>query len=277
MNTSPQNAGELEEAAALVLARLLATVPWLAKPDITRNPAASQRPFDIAASLSLPGGNDILLFVECKLDPHPSLLPYVSGENRIIANKRRSTIPVLAAPYVAPRLAEVCQNRGWNWFDLAGNCRLNIPNLIYLERIGRPPSVSCPGPKTNLGSTEASRLIRVFLATENLVRRWTQRQLQQSAHPVSLGLVNKVTRWLREDAYLETLADDVGIRLQDPAGLLTAWNRDYRFDRHRRYGYFTLLSGRSLQARLVELGPRAGGEVANAAFSAADIQAPNVS
>ena len=275
MNIIAKSASEFEELAALTLDALLSSVPWLTKPCITRNPATSQRLFDIAASLSLPGGNEAVLFVECKLDPRPSLLPYVAGENRVNAGKRRTTIPVLAAPYVAPRLAEVCRDRGWNWFDLAGNCRLNVPNVIYLERTGHPPLLSRPGPKTNLGTTEASRLIRVLLANGNLGRHWTQRELQQSAHPVSLGLVNKVTRRLREDAFLETPADDAGIRLRDPAGLLTAWNRAYRFDRHRRHGYFTLLSGRTLQERLAELGALTRDGVAYAAFSAADLQAPN--
>ena len=277
VNATPLREVEFEDTAAQMLSRLLASIPWLDNPCITRNPATSERVFDIAATLRTSGSaNTVMLFVECKSNPRPSLLPYVATENRFEGGKRHTIIPVLAVPYAAARLAEVCWQRGWNWFDLAGNCRLNVPGSIYIERSGHYPLISRPGPKSNLDTAEASRLIRILLATENMGRHWTQRELQHDAEPVSLGLVNKVVRRLRDDAFLERSSDEAGIRLRDPAGLLTAWNRAYRFDRHQRYGYFTLLSGRRLQERLAELEAVTGGHAAYAAFSAADIQAPHV-
>ena len=277
VNMIPQKGAEFEDDAAQMLGRLLASIPWLDNPCITRNPATSGRVFDIAATLRTTGNaNTVMLFVECKSNPRPSLLPYVATENRFEGEKRHTIIPVPAAPYAAPRLAEVCWQRGWNWFDLAGNCHLNVPGSIYIERSGHRPLISRPGPKSNLDTAEASRLIRVLLATENVGRRWTQRELQHDAQPVSLGLVNKVVSRLRDDAFLEPSSNDAGIRLRDPTGLLTAWNRAYRFDRNRRYGYFTLLSGRRLQERLAELETITGGHAAYVVFSAADIQAPHV-
>jgi hypothetical protein len=277
VNAKTLDALEFEEEAAQMLECLLKSVPWLKGACVTRNPATDQRIFDIAATLSVPGGSKVVLQVECKRNPRPSLLPHVAGEQHFDAERRRhNLIPVLAAPYVAPRLAEVCSERGWNWFDLAGNCHLNIPNVIYIERAGHRPLKPLPGRKANLGTAEASRLIRVLLATENLGRQWTQRELQHDAQPVSLGLVNKVVRRLADDAFVESCSGDGGICLRDPSGLLSAWNQAYRFDRHRRHGYFTLLQGRRLQDRLTELEALTGGQAAYAAFSAADIQAPHV-
>ena len=58
------------------------------------------------------------------------------------------------------------------------------------------------------------------------------------------------------------------------------WSRrgaaEYRFDRHIRRPYFTLLQGRALQEKLRSLDPNGQGRLAYAAFSAADIQAPAV-
>ena len=266
-----------EQAAAQALTCLLTGIPWLKNVRVTQNSAVGERPFDIAATLSLPDGIEVMLQVECKRNPRPSLVPYTAGQQFFdAAHRRHRHIPVLAAPYVAPRLAEVCWDRGWNWFDLAGNCRLNVADALYIERAGHLPAQARPGPKANLGTAEASRLIRVLLATENLGHTWTQRELQQHAQPISLGLVNKVVRRLDDDAFMENCPGDAGIRLRDPAGLLTAWNGAYRFSRVRRQGYFTLLLGRRLQDRLAELEALAGGHAAYAAFSAADIQAPHV-
>ena len=94
---------------------------------------------------------------------------------------------------------------------------------------------------------------------------------------VSLGLVNKIARHLRDEHYVEYLPlPDEGLRLRDPLGLLAAWRDAYRFDRHERRGYFTLLQGRRLQEALAGVDARTGGFAAYAAFSAADFQAPHV-
>jgi hypothetical protein len=65
-------------------------------------------------------------------------------------------------------------------------------------------------------------------------------------------------------------------RLPDPLKLLFAWRDAYRFDRHERSGYFTLLQGKKLRDALSNLDLETGGFTAYAAFSAADFQAPHV-
>ena len=91
----------------------------------------------------------------------------------------------------------------------------------------------------------------------------------------SLGLVNKVIRHLCDEAFIEML-DDGGFRVRDPLKLLFAWREAYRFDRHERRSYFTLLQGKRLRDALARLGLQNGGYAAYAAFSAAEFQAPHV-
>lgn len=91
----------------------------------------------------------------------------------------------------------------------------------------------------------------------------------------SLALVNKVIQHLRDQAFVEPLPNR-GFRLRDPEGLLREWRTAYRFDRHSRRRYFTLLQGRALQDKLQALDPNGLGRLAYAAFSAADFQAANV-
>src|SRR3979409_175322 len=77
---------------------------------------------------------------------------------------------------------------------------------------------------------------------------------------------------------MRAVFDSTGRRLslRDPLKLLCAWRDAYRFDRHERRGYFTLLQGKKLRDALSNLDLETGGFTAYAAFSAADFQAPHV-
>jgi len=179
-------------------------------------------------------------------------------------------------------MAALCQEHGWGWYDLAGNCHLEIPGLLLIERSGNEPLKAPPRSRANLSTAEAARVVRALLAPENADRRWTQRDMVAHFQDLtprvtapSLALVNKVIQHLREQAFLAQLPNR-GFRVQDYEGMLRVWRAAYRFDRHSRRRYFTLLQGRGLRERLRSLDPEGQGRFAYAAFSAADIQAPAV-
>jgi hypothetical protein len=179
-------------------------------------------------------------------------------------------------------MASLCQQHGWSWYDLAGNCRLEIPGVLLIERSGREPVKLEPRTGANLGTPKAARVVRALLAPENAGRRWTQREmvshfadLVPEVSAPSLSLVNKVVQHLRDQAFIESLPDR-GFRVSDFDGLLQAWRQAYRFDRHVRRPYFTLLPAKALQEKLRLLDSQGGGRLAYAAFSAADLQAPTV-
>lgn len=274
----PQVAGAaFERAAAAKLKELLGGVPWLPGWKIEANPAPFHRAFDLLARGKLPNGPEVQLWVECCTDPRPSRFPYVNVqrefENR---SAQRVLVRVFAAPFISPRMAEICESHGWSWFDLAGNYRLDVPGLLHLRHTGNPPVHSPPRPSANLGTPEASRVVRALLMPYQAGIRWTQRSMQQHCQPtVSLGLVNKVVHHLRDEAFIED-ADDGGFRLREPLKLLFAWRDAYRFDRHGRQGYFTFLQGKRLREALAQMDGIPKGEAAYAAFSAADFQAPYV-
>lgn len=234
---------------------------------------------DIVATLNqLPGGNRVRMLVECKALPRPSQFPHVGLTRTFSPAENRTTtdVPVLAAPFISERMAELCDQHGWSWYDLAGNCRLNVPGAFYIERSGQKRTVPAPKPKANLGTSDAAQVIRTLLAPVNGGTRWTLRTLQDLCKPgVSIGLVHKVVSFLRDEAFL-TDQEKGGFRVTDPLGLLTAWNRAYRFDRHERLSYFTLLKGTKLQQTLAQLDSVTGGHAVYASFSAAEHQAAYV-
>ncbi|MGO9526729.1 MAG: hypothetical protein ACLPT4_12395 [Verrucomicrobiia bacterium] len=287
MNGDQLTPVELEKALAEKLRELLERDPVVRDLKILTNPGVSQRVFDIRATWPLPTGGRAELWVDCHADPRPSQFPYAAFQQRFDSNKKRVfvQVPVFAAPFISPRMAEVCWKHHWSWFDLAGNCRLCVPGALYIERTGFEPVHTRPRPTANLSTPEAARIIRALLAPANAIEVWTQRKLVLHFHELqmaepSLGLVNKVVQHLRDEGFIKKHQTG-GFLLRDPLGLLAVWRAAYRFDRHLRRSYFTLLQGPQLVGLLLHLqlelqSKVPGGRAAYAAFSAAEIQAPHV-
>jgi hypothetical protein len=273
---TPRRAAAVEKALAAKLKELLGTVPGISDWTVDTNPAPFNRAFDLLATGKSPHGPIIELWVDCRSDPRPSRFPYVAIEREFEKESTKVVrASVFAAPYISPRMAEICEDHGWSWFDLAGNCKITVPTFLHIERHGNKPAHQPHRPLANLGTPETGRVIRVLLAPENAGFRWTQRRMQVECLPnVSLGLVNKVVRHLSDEAFIEEY-DDGGFKLRDPLRLLFAWREAYRFDRHQRRGYFTLLKGNELRNALARLSAKTSFAV-YAAFSAADFQAPHV-
>jgi len=255
---------------------LLRIADWLEISEIIDEPKVSDRLFDFMARISVEN-KKVELWVECKAEIRPSQMPMLDGMKKALEQQQGNHIrvPVLAARHVSPRLAEICAERGWSWFDLAGNCKINVPGHLYLERSGNKSVAPKKISGANLGSNSAASVLRALMITSH-DGFWSQRELQSACKPsVSLGLVNKVVRHLRNEGYL-TEDEKGGYALRDAVQLLQAWLSAYRFDRVKQIRCFTLLRADEIENRLVSL--NASGErcVAYAAFSAAEIQAPAV-
>lgn len=261
----------MEKALAAKLRELLGSVRWLKDWTVERHPSPSDSRFDLQATLPVQGAKMVNLLIQCKADPRPSQFPYT----KVPRDSESSPALVFAAPYISPNMARTCEENGWSWFDLAGNCRIDVPGVFLLERKGNEPVHEPPRPSANLSTPQSARVIRALLVPENAGRTWTQRDMQVHCQPnVSLGLVNKVVRHLRDEAFIESTDD--GFRLRDPLKLLFAWRDAYRFDRHQPRRYFTLMKGPALREALVPLESATGGQIAYCAFTAADFQAPHV-
>ena len=274
MNTNPYR--DLESGMASQLRLILEAVPWLGDPCVKNVGDIPGKGFDLEATLPLPKGGFAALCVECKNELPPSAFLRLVDRAFAPEGKPERVIKALALPMVSPRIAELCALHGWSWFDLAGNHVIDVPGLLHLSHTGSRLDFKRPRPLANLSTPEAGRVVRALLTPFYAGHRWTQRSMQMHCNPnVSLGLVNKVVKFLRDEAFVETL-DGEGFRLVDPVKLLFAWRDAYRFQQHQRQGYFTLLQGVKLREALATLSAYSGGFAAYAAFSAADFQAPNV-
>lgn len=272
MNVSP---AQSERKLLGRLREILADLSWPAE---FRGGA---RDFDAVVELRSARGKAAKLFVECKTELRPSTFPSWA-EPRAASAAASGGTPVLGLPVVSPRMADLCRQAGWGWFDLAGNCRIDVAGVLHIARSGTPPVRPPRTPRANLGTAAAARVLRALLSPAHAGWAWKQRELQQRTcwhidgdSGVSLGLVNKVVRHLVDQGFVEP-ADDEGVRVTDMEGLLAAWRDAYRFDRHDRRSCFTLLKGPALDRALYRVALGAADAVVYAAFSAAERQAPHV-
>lgn len=274
------------------LRELLGSLDWLREVSVGPAPRVGRidSGFDLLATLPLHDGSRATLCVECKNEVKPSTFHQVVAQSErweikpsTRAARPQVVVRVLALPWVSPRVAELCAEHGWSWYDLAGNCRLDVPGLLRIERSGNAPVHAVPRPVANLGTKEAARVMRALLFDpERIGQPWTQRTLSETRFPfeesdesvASLGLVNKMVRHLTDEGFIEPLPKG-GFKVTEPLKLLFAWRDAYRFEQHARYDYFSLLQGKQLSESIIKLS-NFHTEAEYAAFSAADFQAPNV-
>ncbi len=280
MNTEILSGARIEKALADRLRILFDQIGWLHRWKL--EPIPTGQTFDFRVRLSLGDRAEAVLLVECRNELRPSMFRQLLDRSLPTFGDARTVVQVLGLSSVSPRMGELCAEHGWSWFDLAGNCRLDVPGLLHIERSGIPAVHRRARPTANLSTPAAGRVIQALLLPDNAGVRWTQRRLAEhfgdGERPIaepSLGLVNKVVRFLRDEALIEE-GTNGGIRVSDPLKLLFAWRDAYRFDRHVRRNYFTLLQGKKLHAALANFGAGAGGYAVYAVFSAAEMQAPHV-
>lgn len=278
MNSQFRSEVDLIHELQARLGSILGSIAWLKSWKTVREPFEIDRGFDLAIQLTSESGLNAELWVECKSNIRPANFPFAELKHVLMRSGTSKTrIPVLAAPTISPRMADLCRKNGWSWFDLAGNCLLNIPGGIWIERTGLSSERKTPKPEANLATAESARILRSLLSEPNLERNWIQRELQEACSPeVSLGLVNKVTRHLRNQKYLVEAEGSSGLRLADPLGLLMEWKDKYRFSKHTRFDLFTLCKrGKAFdQIRAIETeAPR---QCALASFSAAEQISPQI-
>jgi hypothetical protein len=290
MNIDQLSPREIERRFAGKFQELLSQVTRPENLRIIREESHRDVGVDIVARYRSPRGPNITFLIECKTQPRPGLVPDAPGERSpdipsVAINQRlgsdnrlkEASVWVLAAPYVSDRLARVCSERGWSWFDLAGNCMINVPGFLHIQRAGHLPIHKRSRPDANLGTPEAARVIRALLRPENNAVNWTSQQsLRDLVYPgVSVGLVHKIVAYLRDEGHLAAQGNS-GFKVANKVQLLEAWRDAYVFSRIRKVEWFTLLRTQEIQEVMDRMNFANKTRIVWSAFSAAERQAPMV-
>lgn len=183
--------------------------------------------------------------VDLLVQTRQHLLPNtVLGLFQKLKGDRPDGVLLLCAPYLSPRVAEMCREQNVSYLDGVGNCWIAAPGL-FVHIAGRPnrPAVS---KAVDPFSRKSSRVVRTLLTHPQ--KGWQVQQLAQQAE-VSLGLVSKAKTALVEDAYLEER--DRLLFVRDGVKLLQGWSTEYR-PHVKRVQLFAIPRSNEIEKRLAD-------------------------
>ena len=134
-------------------------------------------------------------------------------------------IPVIYAPVISPRVADIANEFGIGYVDRAGNCRLrSVGGRLLIDRRGYKSPSRSPKRIADPFSPKSSRIVRAMLSRP--AEGWKVRELAEEPDiDVSVGLVSKVKRALVEEGY--AVEHKRLLYLRDPVGLLENWAKKY--------------------------------------------------
>lgn len=267
----------------------LAEVPFLRIEGAVKDRSTPQGQRDLVIKVRSAGGTRQLV-VESKASGEPRLAREAIATMRRYSKGQPKSYPVLAAPYISPRTADLCREEEVGYVDLSGNCRLCFDE-VYIERQGQTNKFAQKRDLRKLYSPKASRVLRVLL---NAPRKpWAVSALAREAE-VSIGLAWKVKElladreWIDDDSKmvllshpdkLTTIRRRVSPRrvlLTRPEDLLADWARTYSYRQNKAHDYYSMKKPAQLEPALAEACARRKVRYALTGFSAAERMAPMV-
>lgn len=174
---------------------------------------------------------------------------------------------IFVAPYLSPKVREMCIDYDVNYVDFYGNARLVMPGLFINREVAETPAAE----KRDLKSVfkpKSARVLRFLLRPGQQPRRLTE---IAEATGVSIGQVHKLKTALLERDWIGETPEGVVIRNADL--LLDAW-RSVSEALGSRQGYYTPLHGGLLEEAVTKAMIEAGPHAALAGRSAANWHAP---
>ena len=187
---------------------------------------------DFLITLNIKGKENFLI-CELKSSGSPShVLPAVMQLKAI----EQEGYPVVIAPYISQRSAEICRQNNVGFIDTEGNAFLAFDNILIDRRVKERVNIE-KKEITQIFSPRATRIIRVLL--ENVKKeRWLISDLAKEAD-VSIGYTSDVLGALSNQGYIEKQKRK-GFQLKEKAGLLDRWSSAYAFSQNNIFNLYSL-------------------------------------
>jgi hypothetical protein len=115
-----------------------------------------------------------------------------------------TTVPLIVAPYVSPRPADLLTEAGVSWLDLSGNMVIRVADRVYIERTGRPNRFPDTAPIKKIFQGTASLVARALLLEPTgfaLVSQIVE-SIERRGGAITLSTVSKVLRSLEEELFV---------------------------------------------------------------------------
>jgi len=223
---------QLENNELILKEKVKQTLPELEIEDIQVEVKMKDAQVDFLFIGKLRGKNYIFV-CEVKSSGFPShILPTIIQLKKVAGYK--NAYPIIIAPYISQRSAEICRQNQVGFIDLEGNAFLSFDDILIDKRVKERTKVE----KREIGeifSPRATRIIRVLL--ENKKEKWLITDLAKEAN-LSVGYTSEVLRALINQGYVDRQKRK-GFRIKDKASLLNRWASIYNFSQNKIINLYT--------------------------------------
>lgn len=261
---------EVEQKAPEALIACLREIPFVSvasiEPEVTLN---GQKQVDFLVWLDAPDGKQAVV-AEVKRSGEPRYARGAVGQLLQYLQEMPDGYGIFIAPYVTERTAQILDEAGIGYVDLAGNCRI-VFDRVYIRREGRENPFSKKRVLRSLFAPKASRVLRVLLSDPG--RSWTTTELAEEAN-VSLGHISNVRQLLLDKEWIDEAHR--GIRLAKPDDLLRVWAEEYDDRKNERHLFYSFDAPGEVEEKLGTLQTSRNFQYALTAFSGAERYAPHV-
>lgn len=179
-------------------------------------------------------GKEYVFVCEVKSSSFPSHILFTVTQLKKVVSRYKNAYPIIIAPYISQRSAEICRQNQVGFIDLEGNAFLSFDNVLVDKRVKERTKVE-KREVVEIFSPRATRIIRVLL--ENEKERWLITNLAKEAD-VSVGYTSDVLRALVKQGYVDRQKRK-GFQAKDKTALLNRWASIYDFSQNKIINLYT--------------------------------------
>lgn len=210
------------------------------------------------------------LFVEIKSIGQPRLVRDAINQVLRFTSEQPDSYGIVGAPYISPAAANICEEEGIGYLDLAGNCRL-VFDTVYIVREGAKNPFAQKRDLRSLYSPRGTRILRVMLNNPRIA--WKTQPLAEEAK-VSVGQVANIKKLLKDREWIIEIKD--GFRVKEPAGLLTEWSENYSFRKNEVRDFYSMSGISAVEAGMAGVCAESGVQFALTGLSGAARVQPGI-
>lgn len=171
----------------------------------------------IAEQISLPEGYRVSAVIEISIQNGPSfeavveIAPVATPQNilkraRQLVDylgqaKKPNIVPLVIAPYIGAKQAQILSEKDISWIDLCGNMRITAPGKIYIERTGNKNKFPDTTPIKKIFEGTSSLVCRaLLLRPEGFSSQYELVNFINSRNAnITAGTVSRVLKSLEDD------------------------------------------------------------------------------
>jgi Fe2+ or Zn2+ uptake regulation protein len=135
----------------------------------------------------------------------------------VAKRKQADWIPLLVAPYIGSRQAEILADNGISWLDLSGNMSIRVSNQIYIERTGKPNRFPDTSPIKKIFQGTSSLVSRALLLRPEGFKSVNEvyRFINSRNANITLSTVSKVLKSLDEEILIDRKGPSISVAKQE--------------------------------------------------------------